>query len=223
MAQSQSSLSKGVIPSEEKDERELKQIVYDTVENLTLNDPDTTEAKLIFDSTQEAKKESNTDDQDESMKNCANKLIVVAEEVDGVADKCADQIVTEVPTENVLATLKDIFSKLSSLVFKDGVTLGKICVLLLFAYKLVKKFLRKLIGISDRVLGKKVTEFIIHCTNVLVAAFLQYKVLEWVRSNGGWQKLLQHTWKRSEWSSWIILGACAVIVATILYRQLQKT
>ena len=222
MAQSQS-LAEGVIPSEEKKTRELKQIVYDTVENFASNDPDTTLGKLIFDSTQEAKKESNTDDQDESIKNCANELIVIAEEVDGVVDKYLDQIVTEIPTENVLDTLKDIFSKLSSLVFKAGVTLRKICVLLLFAYKLVKKFLRMLRGISERVLGKKVTEFIIHCANVLVAAFLKYKVLEWVRSNGGWQKLLQHAWKRSEWSLWIIVvGACAVIVA-ILYRQLQKT
>ena len=127
-------------------------------------------------------------DQDAVCVNIAEELKCIADQVDSVVDHY-DGYFEEILREEDSDAMTKAFLQVGGEVFRDGITLQRIGVLLLFSYKLVKLFLRKVTQRVTQFLKWNVTEFIILAGKFIFAAFVKYQVLSWVRQQGGWQNL----------------------------------
>ena len=133
-------------------------------------------------------------DQDTIYVHIADELKCVADQVDSVVDRF-DGYFEDILAKEDPEAMTQAFLQVGGQVFRDGITIQRIAVLLLFSYKLVKLYLRKLREKVTQFLGPQVTKFIVLAGKFLFAAFLKYQVISWVRQQGGWQNLA------SSWTS----------------------
>lgn len=144
---------------------------------------------LLFSSTNTAAiKLGTTLGQDAVCANIADELKCIADKVDSVVEQY-DGYFEEILKDDDDEAMKQAFLKVGGEVFRSGITTQRIVVLLLFGYKLVKLFLRKVAQKVTGLLPSHVTDFIILAGKFVFAAFMKYQVLSWVREQGGWQNL----------------------------------
>ena len=145
--------------------------------------------RCFYRSTHEAEQEVGTGtDQDSVYVNIADDLKCIADQVDAVVAHY-DGYFEEILMKEDPDAMTQAFLKVGGEVFRGGITTQRIFVLLLFGYKLVKYFLRKMAQGVAQLIPADVTNFIILAGKFICEVFVKYKVLSWVREQGGWQNL----------------------------------
>ena len=146
-------------------------------------------SSLFYRSTHEAEQEVGTGtDQDSVYVNIADDLKCIADQVDTVVAHF-DGYFEEILMKEDPDAMTQAFLQVGGEVFRSGITIQRIFVLLLFGYKLVKYFLRKMAQGVAQLIPADVTNFIILAGKFICEVFVKYKVLSWVREQGGWQNL----------------------------------
>lgn len=143
----------------------------------------------FYRSTLEAAGEAGTGtDQDAVYVNIAEDLKCIADQVDAVVAHY-DGYFEEILRLKDPDAMTQAFLQVGGEVFRGGITIQRIFVLLLFGYKLVKYHLRKMAQGVAQLIPADITKFIILAGKFICEVFLKYKVLSWVREQGGWQNL----------------------------------
>ena len=127
-------------------------------------------------------------DQDSVYVNIADDLKCIADQVDAVVAHY-DGYFEEILMKEDPDAMTQAFLKVGGEVFRGGITTQRIFVLLLFGYKLIKYFLRKMAQGVAQLIPADVTKFVILAGKFICEVFVKYKVLSWVREQGGWQNL----------------------------------
>ena len=127
-------------------------------------------------------------DQDSVYVNIADDLKCIADQVDAVVAHY-DGYFEEILMKEDPDAMTQAFLQVGGEVFRRGITIQRIFVLLLFGYKLVKYFLRKMAQGVAQLIPADITKFIILAGKFICEVFVKYKVLSWVREQGGWQNL----------------------------------
>jgi hypothetical protein len=192
------------------DKNELAGVFLNSVRTLAECDEDLTqgESSVLLNSTKEAQQDMGASD-DEEIETIGKELRTISDQVDGVVQGYAgyfDQMLAQEDSDQMAET----FLQVGGRVFEKGVTLGGIIVLLVFSYKLVKLYMRKLKNRAKQILQKDITSFLVRAGTFLAKAFVKYNVLQWVRRQGGWSEVVLDNWPQ-----YAIVFGVALIVTTL--------
>ena len=122
-----------------------------------------------------------------------NDATIIGKELAGMANKMdhmissipyIDRIIRSLTTETIKNELTKFFKEVTKTVVehKGGVTEGCILVIVMFAYRLVRRYLELL-------LGKGIVQFIENIVQVIYDVFKEFGILSWIASIGGWAAL----------------------------------
>ena len=112
-------------------------------------------------------------------------LAYLVDEIDGIiSNSYIDRIVGTLTNETVTNELTKFFKEATQTVInhKGGVTEGCILVIVMFGYRLVRRYL-------ELFLGESILKFIEDMVKVIYEIFKEFGILSWIASIGGWAAL----------------------------------
>ena len=198
---------------EVEDERESNRVFLGTVRNLAECDEDlsTEETEILLQSSQNAEKQMDVGDESD-IDTIGNELRTISDKVDNIVDVYNGYFERMLASEDSEVML-NTFLQVGGQVFRDKITPQRIIVLLVFSYKLVKLYMRKIKQRAKHLIQKDISNFLIQTGQFLVKAFLKYSVLQWIRMNGGWSSLVP-----TSWSHYVVILGTVVVVSFLIAR-----